>query len=88
MSNPAELEMYPAVTDGRGERERTNGRPPKWHAATPRHAKPGAPHAENARLPNWASLQFSVPSLNYPQGGVPCRMGIRTNATPRKGPSS
>ena len=42
--------------------------------------------AETARLPNWASSQFSVPSLNYPQGGVPCCMGIRTNATPRKGP--
>jgi hypothetical protein len=48
----------------------------------------GLRHAETARLPNWASFRFSVPSRTYPQGGVPCRTEIRTNVIPRKGPSS
>ena len=55
------------------------GRPPKRHAARARHAKPGTPYAELARLPNWASFRFMVPSRTYPQGGVPCRTAARTN---------
>lgn len=55
MSDPSALDTCPADIVGFVYRERNYGRPPKWHAAGQRHAKPGTPATETARLPNWTS---------------------------------